>query len=155
MENIQREQPTQRLSVKQEEGKVYSVSTEKFPYMATDGYNCIVTRQMDINEHKLAELVAGIEKDIESYPTDIQKATDVVKEMTEELDKIKALEHWNLVKDNWEQFSEIFGGIQKESKLFQKENELKNLELTREKDIEVLANYKQVLELMTYKQGLE
>lgn len=145
MEQTKREEPTQVFSVKEEGDKIYSVSTETFPYMATDGYNTIVTRQMEISEHKLVTLVEGIKEDLVNYPADIEQVKETLVKMNEELDEIKALDNWKLVKDNWEEFSKIYGGIQKESQLFQKENELKGLELRQDMDVKVLANYEEVL----------
>ncbi len=116
---IKRPKPTQKFAIQQDEatGNYISVSIESYPYMETDGYDTIITRQMHITLEKLKQELEKLKEDLAQAPEVLRNEKKELTKMQKDLKVIKyegfkqvvhkaytdKLNNYNMMKLNLEQ----------------------------------------------------
>jgi len=139
-----REKVKTNFEIREEEGKVLSIRTDEFLFMETDGYETIMSRQMCWKKEALENEINKIKEDIEEKVNEIEKAKGYLKQMEEDLKPIQELRQWKQVKDNWEVYKKIYGGLEKERKYLNLQNKLEMDKKSMAQDKIVLKHYEEL-----------
>ena len=140
-----REKVKTNFNILEEDGKIFSIRTDEFNFLDSDGYETLMTRKMSWKKEALETEINRIREDIEEKATEIEKGKGYIKQMEDDLKPIQELRQWKQVKENWEVYKIIYGGIEKERKYLNLQTKIEMDKKSMSQDQIVLKHYEELL----------
>ena len=140
-----REKVKTNFNILEEDGKIFSIRTDEFNFLDSDGYETLMTRKMSWKKEALETEINRIREDIEEKATEIEKGKGYIKQMEDDLKPIQELRQWKQVKENWEVYKRIYGGIEKERKYLNLQTKIEMDKKSMSQDQIVLKHYEELL----------